>query len=89
MSPLRGLVGVSHYGKTDFYNTPRWKHTMESEFDVTNVTALPRVDILYAYADMNPDLIDALWCPMPCESLSLLWRMAFEGSSLPESVMKQ
>jgi L-asparaginase len=59
MSPLRGLVGVSTYGKNDFYNTPRWKHTTQSEFDVTDVSKLPRVDILYAYADMSPDLIDA------------------------------
>ena len=59
MSPLRGLVGVSTYGKNDFYNSPQWKHTSGSEFDVSNVTKLPRVDILYAYADMCPDLIDA------------------------------
>lgn len=59
MSPLRGLVGVSAYGKNDFYNSPTWKHTSKSEFDVTNVTVLPRVDILFAYADMCPDLIDA------------------------------
>lgn len=59
MSPLRGLVGVSSYGKNDFYNNPHWKHTTGSEFDVTNVSRLPRVDILYACADMAPDLIDA------------------------------
>jgi len=59
LSPLRGLVGVSMYGKNDFYNSPSWKHTLNSEFDVSNVTSLPRVDILYAYADMSPDLIDA------------------------------
>lgn len=59
MSPLRGLVGISSYGKNDFYNTPSWKHTTASEFDVVNVTRLPRVDILYAYADMAPDLIDS------------------------------
>jgi L-asparaginase len=59
MSPLRGLVGVSTYGKDDFYNTPPWKNTVTSEFDVTGVEKLPRVDILYAYADMSPDLIDA------------------------------
>jgi L-asparaginase len=59
MSPLRGLVGVSTYGKNDFFNRPRWKHTMESEFDITTVTSLPRVDILYACADMPADLIDA------------------------------
>jgi len=59
MSPLRGLVGVSNYAKNDFFNNPQWKHTLASEFDVTNVSQLPRVDILYAYADMSPDLIDA------------------------------
>jgi L-asparaginase len=59
MSPLRGLVGISAYGKNDFYNTPSWKHTSATEFDVANVSLLPRVDILYAYADMSPDLIDA------------------------------
>lgn len=59
MSPLRGLLGVSTYGKNEFYNTPQWKHTTGSEFDVATVTRLPRVDVLYAYADMSPDLIDA------------------------------
>jgi L-asparaginase len=59
MSPLRGLVGISSYGKNDFYNTPLWKHTTTSEFDISNVSKLPRVDILYACADMSADLIDA------------------------------
>lgn len=59
MSPLRGLVGVSAYGKNDFYNSPVWKHTTASDFDVSNVTKLPRVDIVFACADMSPDLIDA------------------------------
>ena len=59
MSPLRGVVGVANYGKNDFYNTPQWKHTTASEFDITNVPKLPRVDIIFAYADMPPDAIDA------------------------------
>jgi L-asparaginase len=59
MSPLRGLVGVATYGKNDFYTSPSWKHTTQSEFDVTKVSALPRVDIIFASADMSPDLIDA------------------------------
>jgi L-asparaginase len=58
MSPLRGVVGVATYGKNDFYNNPQWKHTVGSEFDITNVTRLPRVDILFACADMSPDLIE-------------------------------
>lgn len=59
MSPIRGIVGVSAYGKNDFYNSPPWKHTSGSEFDISHVSKLPRVDILYAYEDMTPDLIDA------------------------------
>jgi L-asparaginase len=59
LSPLRGLVGVTAYGKNDFYNTPQWKHTTQSEFYVANVTALPRVDIIMAYVSMGPELIDA------------------------------
>lgn len=59
LSPLRGLVGVASYGKNDFYNIPQWKHTTASEFEIDNVTKLPRVDVLYAYVDMSPDLIDA------------------------------
>src|SRR5215510_2840378 len=59
MSPLRGLVGVANYGKNDFYTNPEWKHTTESEFNVKGVTQMPRVDIIFASADMSPDLIDA------------------------------
>src|SRR5262245_13477494 len=59
MSPLRGVVGVATYGKNDFYNSPQWKHTSASEFDVSNVNKLPRVDIIFACADMPADLIDA------------------------------
>jgi L-asparaginase len=59
MSPLRGLVGIASYGENDFYTTPEWPHTTKSEFDVTDVTALPRVDVIFACADMSADLIDA------------------------------
>jgi L-asparaginase len=59
MSPLRGVVGVASYGKNDFYNTPQWKHTSASEFDINDVNKLPRVDIVFACADMPADLINA------------------------------
>jgi L-asparaginase len=58
MSPVRGLVGVTAYGKNDFFTTPSWKHTTQTEFDIAGVTQLPRVDIIFASADMSPDLID-------------------------------
>ena len=59
LSPARGLVGVASYGDNDFYGKPPWKHTTASEFDVKGVTAVPRVDVIFASADMSPDLIDA------------------------------
>jgi L-asparaginase len=58
MSPVRGVVGIATYGKNDFYNNPQWKHTVGSEFDITNVTKLPRVDIIFGCADMSADLIE-------------------------------
>jgi L-asparaginase len=59
MSPVRGLVGVASYGKNDFYSKPEWKHTTQTEFDIAQVTALPRVDIIFVGVDMSPELINA------------------------------
>src|SRR6185369_6764637 len=59
MSPIRGLVGTATYGKNDFYTTPQWKHTTQTEFDITQVSQIPRVDIITAYLDMPGDAIDA------------------------------
>ena len=59
MSPVRGLVGVASYGQNDWYTSPSWKHTTQTEFDISQVTQIPRVDILMASVDMPADLIDA------------------------------
>ena len=56
---MRGLVGTVAYGKSDFYTTPQWKHTTQTEFTVTEATKLPRVDVLFIAADASADLIDA------------------------------
>ena len=59
MSPVRGLVGTANYGKNDFYTSPQWKHTTQTEFDISQVTQIPRVDLIMAYLDMPGDPIDA------------------------------
>ncbi|HEX5000963.1 MAG TPA: type II asparaginase [Bacteroidia bacterium] len=59
MSPLAGVMGTTAYGNNEFYRMPIKKYGMNSEFNVTGVTKLPRVDIIYACADMPADLIDA------------------------------
>jgi L-asparaginase len=52
-----GLVGVALFGKNIWYRTPVGVHTSKSEFNVTGLKSLPRVDIIYAHANMSPDLI--------------------------------
>ncbi len=59
MSPQYGLLGTTLYGKQTYFRVPFRKHTNGSEFSVAGMTALPRVDVLYAHADMSADLIDA------------------------------
>jgi L-asparaginase len=59
LSPLRGLVGTVAYGKSEFYRGPVGKNTMESEFSLDGVTALPRVDIIMAHENMDGKLIEA------------------------------
>jgi len=58
MSPIRGLIGTTSYGKNDFYMTPTWPNTTKSEFDISSATKMPRVDIIMAYMDMGPELIN-------------------------------
>ena len=52
-----GLLGASLFGKNTWYRTPIAVHTSKSEFSIDGVTALPRVDIIYAHANMSPDII--------------------------------
>jgi L-asparaginase len=59
MSPLRGLMGTVAYGEAEFFRGPVAKNTTESEFSLDGVTALPRVDIVTAHANMDGRMIDA------------------------------
>ncbi len=59
LSPQFGLIGTTLYGKQTYFRVPYRKHTVDSEFSTSGVTSLPRVDIIYACADMSADLIDA------------------------------
>jgi L-asparaginase len=58
LSPINGLIGTVIYGKIKYFRSPFRRHTYRSEFSIDGVTRLPRVDILYACADMPADLID-------------------------------
>lgn len=58
ISPINGLIGTVNYGKTAYFRRPFRKHTHQSEFSVEGSACLPRVDIVYACADMPADLIE-------------------------------
>jgi L-asparaginase len=58
-SPDRGPAGLVDTGHASFFEAPAGRHTVRSEFSVDGVDSLPRVDIVYAYANMGRELIDA------------------------------
>lgn len=59
MSPMRGIMGTSNYGKNEFYRVPHKKFGPQTEFSVDGVKSFPRVDIVYGCVDMDGDMIDA------------------------------
>ncbi len=59
-SPLEGLLGTCIFGEVEFFHKPFGRHTVDSEFSIDGVTALPRVDIVYTCADVSADLIDIM-----------------------------
>jgi L-asparaginase len=57
-SPEEGPVGSVIFGGVEFFNKQNGMNTLNSEFSVEGVKALPRVDIFYGCADASADLID-------------------------------
>ncbi len=55
----RGPIGLVHTGQIAWFEKMDRRHGKDSEFSVDKVESLPRVDILYAHANMSPDLINA------------------------------
>jgi L-asparaginase type II len=45
-----GVIGVVARHGVEYFYTPVKRHTTSSEFDVRDISALPRVDIQYSYA---------------------------------------
>ena len=54
------MVGSDIFVQVEFFHKPHGLHTVNSEFSVDGVKALPRVDIVYTCADVSPDLIDLM-----------------------------
>jgi len=55
----RGPAGVVHTGKIEWFEPMDRKLGNASEFSLDGLEKLPRVDVIYAHANMSADLIDA------------------------------
>ncbi len=55
-----GPIGNVHYGKTRIYYNPIRNHTSKSMFDINDLEFLPKVDIVYGYANPNSTIIEQL-----------------------------
>ena len=55
-----GLLGYIDEDKVSFYRATTKRHTTSSEFDVTALTQLPKVSILYSYIEPDAGLIRAV-----------------------------
>src|SRR5450830_475133 len=59
-TPELGMLGYIQGNKPYFYHVPARKHTADTEFDVSKLSALPQVDIVYGYANVSPVALNAL-----------------------------
>src|SRR5688572_10043608 len=55
-----GVLGVVDSSGVAYYRKTIRRHSAQSEFDVTNLTTLPRVDIAWVYQGATGDVIKAL-----------------------------
>jgi L-asparaginase len=55
-----GYLGYVDSDEVTFYRASTKRHTARSEFDVSTLGSLPKVEILYAYAEPGVDMVKAL-----------------------------
>ena len=58
-APELGAIGYISAGTPQFFYQSTKRHTKNSEFDVSNLTSLPRVDIVYSHANDDRVMVDA------------------------------
>jgi len=58
-APELGILGYVDEDRVSYYRTTTKRHTANSEFDVTNLTSLPKVTVLYSYIEPDATLVQA------------------------------
>jgi len=59
-SPELGLLGYVDEDKVTFYRSSTKRHTADSEFDISSLSQLPKVAVLYSYVEPEPSVIRAV-----------------------------
>jgi L-asparaginase len=59
-SPEFGYLGYVDEDKVTFYRASTKRHTVKSEFDVSGLRELPKVDIVYSYIEPSVTMVQAL-----------------------------
>ena len=59
-APELGFLGYIDDDKVSFYRSSTRRHTVKSEFDVSGITQLPKVDIVYSYIEPSTTVLRAL-----------------------------
>jgi len=59
-TPELGMLGYIQGNKPYFYHVSARQHTVDTEFDISQLNALPQVDIVYGYANMGPAALNAV-----------------------------
>ncbi len=54
-----GILGYADADRIVFYRAPVRRHTVHSEFDLTDIESMPQVEILYGHTGANPHLARA------------------------------
>lgn len=58
-NPNYGPLGIVYNGKPIYSRSSFKRHTGSSEFDITNLTSLPRVEIILSYSNATSLFVDA------------------------------
>lgn len=60
VSGIYGVLGTIESDRVTFYRAPTRRHTTTSEFDIETITTLPKVEVISAYYDADPRIIQAV-----------------------------
>ena len=59
VSGIYGVLGIVESDRVTFYRAPTRRHTTTSEFDIETITTIPKVEVISAYYDADPGIIQA------------------------------